>query len=468
MLKQSQTASSNFSYGQIKELQDKFDGHWTRYRELLIRHQYKTMWTKVADVILGLWLITGTFIIGDAGSTLAASEIACGIAIILLEFLSFSSDRIQLRWGVPLVCIWLLFAPLVFKTHAVAAYLSDTLVASMVFTFSILVPGVPGKGGIDMPGPDKPPGWTYNPSSWIRRWLGIALSLLGFFIGRYLAAYQLGYIHHAYDPFFGNGTGRVLTSVISKHFPISDAGLGSVAYILEALSGFMGDRARWRTAPWIVMLFALLVLPLGVTSITLVILQPTVVGAWCGLCLIAAAGLLISVPLAVHEVIAMGQFLLEAKRQRKNFWSVFWLGGTVSGAGAADPDRIHFTIAQRWVESVRGVTVPFSIVMQAAIGIWLMARPELIYSTKVSANWDQLLGAVILTVAAVATAEVTRTARLLNLICGFMLLIVGVVVSGYPSAAFIGDIICGLALIAASIPKEKIFERYGNWDRYIV
>ena len=91
-----------------------------------------------------------------------------------------------------------------------------------------------------------------------------------------------------------------LTSTVSRSFPISDAGFGAVAYIMEVLTGFMGDRARWRTAPWIVLMFALLVLPLGVTSVVLVITQPIIVHSWCGFCLIAAAALLTSVPLAVQ------------------------------------------------------------------------------------------------------------------------------------------------------------------------
>jgi len=99
-------------------------------------------------------------------------------------------------------------------------YLIDTLVACLLIAFSILVPGLPGRGKVELAGPDIPPGWTYNPSSWIRRWLGIALALLGFFISRYLAAHQLGYIQHAWDPFFGDGSDKVTGSALSRSFPI--------------------------------------------------------------------------------------------------------------------------------------------------------------------------------------------------------------------------------------------------------
>ena len=77
----------------------------------------------------------------------------------------------------------------------------------------------------------------------------IALAFAGFFLSRYLAAYQLRHTGTARDPFCGDATVRVLDSDVSKAWPISDAGLGSLSYMIEALSGFMGDRARWRTMP---------------------------------------------------------------------------------------------------------------------------------------------------------------------------------------------------------------------------
>ena len=72
-----------------------------------------------------------------------------------------------------------------------------------------------------------------------------------------------------------------LTSDVSRSFPIPDAGLGAVAYMVEFLMGFIGDKRRWRTMPWMVTFFGILVVPLGVVSVTLIILQPLAVGARC-------------------------------------------------------------------------------------------------------------------------------------------------------------------------------------------
>jgi len=436
--------------------------------EARTRHQYKFLWTYLTNCILGLWLITMPAVVTYKSASLVLSDIVSGVLVILIEAISFSPCRAMVRWLTPIIGCWLLFAPLAFWAPNPVVYHVDTLVGCLLIAFSFLIPGMPGKAGLDLPGPDKPPGWTYNPSSWIRRWLGIALSLVGFLIARYLAAFQLGYIAHAWDPFFGGSSEKVLHSVVSRSFPISDAGFGAMAYILEMISGFLGDRARWRTAPWMVVLFAILVLPLGVTSITLVITQPTIVHHWCGLCLIAAVGLLTSVPLAVHEIIAMGQFLLEAKREGKNFWRVFFMGGTVSGGGQPDPDRRGYSLAQRWVASVQGVTIPWTVAVQLVIGIWLMARPDVMrIGTVWSGDADQFIGALIVTIAMIATAEVTRQVRFLNIICAVLLLIAALAFSRAAPLVLASEIICAIVLAVVSIPKGRMLERYGAWDKYI-
>lgn len=460
----STTKQSQF---QIKEFREMVGNRSEEFDQIISHHHNQTLWTYIANGILGLWLISSPFVFDYKSSALAMSDIASGASIIALEFLSFSPKLAWLRWGTPAVAFWLLLAPLVFWSPTPTVYLIDTLIACLVVAFSILIPGIPECAGQDIPGPDQPASWTYNPSSWIRRWLGIALALLGFFISRYLAAHQLGYIPHAWDPFFGNGSDKVLTSSVSRSFPVSDAGFGGVAYMMEVLTGFMGNRARWRTAPWIVVMFAFLVLPLGVTSIVLVIMQPVVVGSWCGLCLIAAGALLTSVPLAVHEVIAMGQFLIAAKAQKKNFWQVFWMGGSVAGGGAPDPDRSHYTLAQRWIASVQGVTVPWTIFVQLVIGIWLMMRPDLFPFSGISGDCDHLIGAMVVTVAAVATAEVTRTARLINILLGIALIIVALIFAVNLPYVLASEVVSGLLLIVVSIPRGKIVERYGSWDQYV-
>ncbi len=438
-------------------------------QSLVSSRNYAMLWTYAINCILGLWLIANPHLFDYKSSSLVLSDTICGALIILFEAVSFTPRVAGIRWGTALVAVWLLFAPLVFWSPTPAVYLVDTLVACMLIVMAILIPGTPGSGGIEITGPDQPPSWTYNPSSWIRRWAGIALALVGFFISRYLAAHQLGYVPHAWDPFFGDGTDKVTGSSISKAFPISDAGFGSVAYIMEVLIGFMGDRARWRTAPWIVVMFVCLVLPLGVTSIVLVITQPIFVGAWCGLCLVAATALMTSVPLSVHEAIAVGQFLVDAKRQKKNMWRIFWMGGTVIGSGKKDPDRINYSFLQRCAASVQGVNVPLTLLIQIAIGVWLMARPDLLPFPNLtsSANCDHLFGALVVTVAAIATAEVTRIVRFANILFGAALIVCGLMISRDVPIILISELVSAVTLILSSIPRGAIVEKYGGWDRFV-
>lgn len=436
---------------------------------LRISHQYRTLWTYGVNVVLATWIITSPFLMDYRSSALQISDTTCGAVILLCELLSFSPKRYWFRLGTLSAAFWLLLAPLLFWSPTPAVYLQDTLVGTLTITFALLIPGLPGQAGIEMDGRDIPPGWSYNPSSWIRRWLGIALALAGFLISRYLAAHQLGYTNTVWDPFFGNGTERVLTSDISRSFPISDAGFGAVAYVMEVMAGCMGGRARWRTAPWTVAFFALLVLPLGITSIILVITQPMFVGAWCGLCLVAAAFLLTSVPLAVHEAVAVGQFLVLAHKQGKSVWEVFWHGGStgVSADEGKDPDRLQYSLTQRWIASVQGVNIPVTLAAQIAIGAWLMARPDLLPATQSAANCDHLLGAFIVTTAALATAEVTRIARFANVLFGSATVFAGIFYAGGNPVVSANAVICGTLVTLLSIPRGPISEDYGNWNRLV-
>lgn len=206
----------------------------------------------------------------------------------------------------------------------------------------------------------------------------IALGLAGFFVARYLAAYQLGYRDHAWDPFFGDGTMRILNSNISHAWPISDAGFGAFAYLLETLSGFMGWHERWRMTPWMVLMFGILVIPLGVTSIVLVILQPVLVGTWCSLCLLTALLMLLMIPLAIDEVVAMALFMARVHQRGKPFWVNFWRGGTPEDGKDDDDDEgdgervtFHSPLGEMAREMVRGVSLPWTLVAAALLGFWL-------------------------------------------------------------------------------------------------
>ena len=431
-------------------------------------HRQATLWPHFANMVLGLWLIAGAFALGYRSTALVVSDVASGALVVVLAILSLS-HRLRVRfwapWANSLVGVWLLFAPLVFWTPTAAAYANDTLVGALVVVFAILAPGMPMAQGMSMePGPDVPPGWSYNPSSWPQRAPIIALALLGFFLSRQMAAFQLQHIGSLADPFFGLGTERVLTSDVSRAFPIPDAGLGAVAYMVEFLMGFMGDKARWRTMPWMVTFFGILVVPLGVVSITLIILQPLAVGAWCTPCLIAAAAMVVMIALTLDEVVAMGQFLVQARREGQPFWRTFWLGGTLREPPAVSP--VHPDVV-RPKAMVWGVATPWHLLLSVAVGIWLMFAPAALGSTGVAAHSDHLVGALIVTVAVIALADVGRATRFVNLLFGTWVIAAPWLLDGATTGSRWSDLFAGALVILLSLLRGPVGERYGSWERFI-
>ncbi|HET6567046.1 MAG TPA: vitamin K epoxide reductase family protein [Rhodothermales bacterium] len=188
-----------------------------------------------------------------------------------------------------------------------------------------------------MPEASIPPGWNYNPSSWGQRLPLVGVALVGFGIASYLTLYQIHVVSHVWDPFFGAGTEKVLTSRISRMLPIPDAALGAFGYLMDAVSGAVGPRRRWQKMPWIVLLFGLAVGPLGVVSIGLVMSQPLIVGHWCTLCLCSAIISVVMIGPALDEVLASLQYLQRVKHNGRSIWRAFW--GTAEPQAETVPER---------------------------------------------------------------------------------------------------------------------------------
>ncbi len=439
------------------------------HKQMMEDEHQKMLWVHMVNVVFGVWLVTSPVTFGYQDAGMIWSDIISGALLVGFGLLSLDAHRLWAPWAVCFVGIWLGFAPLAFSAPSAAAYVNDTLIGALVIALSVLIPGMPGMMMFMKRGPEIPPGWTYNPSAWLQRAPVIALAFVGWFGARYLAAYQLGYIPHALDPFFGNSTVRVLTSDVSRSWPISDAGLGAFSYTIEVLMGFMGGTDRWRTMPWMVTFFGILVIPLGVTSIVLVILQPVAVGAWCTLCLLTALAMLIMIPLTLDEVVAMIQFLVQARREGKPFWRTFWKGDTVEGGG---PDKrtpqFNEALTKTAPAMVWGVNVPWTLLLTAALGTWLMFVPSVFATQSRAADSDHLVGALVTTFAVIAMAEVGRTLRFVNILFGAWIVLAPWVLNGSVAGAKWNDAITGTVLILVSFPRGKVRERYGSWDPYIV
>jgi hypothetical protein len=225
---------------------------------------------------------------GAEQAEMAISDVASGALLIVFATIALSWRAGWARWGAAAIGFWLLFAPLLFWTPDAAIYLNDTLVGILVIAFAVALPPEPGVSPVAATtGPDIPPGWSYNPSAWTQRLPIIALALVGLYVSRYLAGSQLEHLDGVWEPFFAgsledpqNGTEEIITSWAAEAWPISDGGLGAITYLLEILTGIIGLRARWRTMPWLVVIFGLLIVPLSVTSISFIIIQPILLGTW--------------------------------------------------------------------------------------------------------------------------------------------------------------------------------------------
>lgn len=175
------------------------------------------------------------------------------------------------------------------------------------------------------------PPWSYNPSSWRQRIPICVLAGVATAIAGYMACYQWGLISTVWDPVFGKQTRGVLDSEVAGtmdawlRFP--DAALGAFAYLGDLVFGLAGSTRRWQYRPWLVIIFGIDVIPLGIVSAVLVVLQGFVVGQWCFLCLVTAVISLVLVVMAYDEVYASIRFLQRVWRRTKSrrvLWDVFW------------------------------------------------------------------------------------------------------------------------------------------------
>ena len=171
---------------------------------------------------------------------------------------------------------------------------------------------------------DTPPGWSYNPSVWAQRFPVAGLAALGFLIAGYLSLYQWGVFGRVWEPFFGSGSREILHSGVSRLLPFPDAALGALSYLVDAVTGLIGGQTRWRTMPWIVVVFGLAVGPLSSISILLVIVQPVLYSAWCTLCLTSALISILMIGPAMDEFLASLQYLQRERDRGRSLWRAFW------------------------------------------------------------------------------------------------------------------------------------------------
>jgi uncharacterized membrane protein len=468
---------------------------------MLEAHHANTLWVYWTIVLLGAWTMVAPFSFGYLNEELwvnpsggrgvwfssetytqlraqlmSISDLLSGLLLIIFGFRSLKPNRPFSLWICCFIGVWLTFAPILFWSPISSGYYNDTLVGAIVIALSVLIPGMPNMMNYMEMGPDTPPGWSYNPSSWPQRWVMIVLAFVGWVVSRYLTTYQLGYIDRVWDPFFGfeSSTQRVLDSSMSHSLPISDAGLGAISYTLEFLMGWMGSSARWRTMPWMVAFFGILVIPLGIVHIFLVISQPMTVGYWCTFCLLAAAIMLPMIPLSFDEVMAMIQHMKEAKvRGDRNgsWWQLFWKGGSAEGTSPDKRTPAMIAFPDKPVQIVKsslwGFSIPWTLLLATVLGLGAMFLPLMLNTSKNISDLFHVSGALVITFSTISMGELMRTARFINLP---LALAIGI------GPFFIGEadlftkssgVIVAALIFVLTIPRGVIKDNYGPWNKMV-
>lgn len=450
------------------------DQLWTDHRARYRAALQANLWAHWINAALGIWLMTAPIALGYQSSALIASDVVSGAVVTLFALLSLSARLSAARWVCGAVGLWLLAAPLIFWAPTAAAYMNDTLVGALVIGFALLTRPPPGVSvAAAMTGPRTPPGWSLNPSSWFQRLPIIILAVIGFCISRYLTAYQLGHVDGVWEPFFSggsgpkNGTEAIITSYVSEAWPVPDAGLGAMTYMLEILTGIMGSTSRWRTMPWLVMLFGFMIVPLGAVSIFFIVIQPIWLDSYCTLCLIAAVAMLAQIPFSLDELAATGSFLARRHAKGRPVLRIFFTGDSDEGDDRGEEDefsRPPMAIIKDMLSG--GVGVPWTLGLATLIGLWLMLTPLSLGAIGVAADVSHLIGALVITIAVSAFAEVGRALRYLLIPLG-MALITAAVIYDMAMPSLLSSMICGAALVALSWPRGSVRGQFGSFNRFV-
>jgi hypothetical protein len=185
----------------------------------------------------------------------------------------------------------------------------------------------------------------------------------------------------------------------------------------------------------------------------------------------AAAIMLPMIPLEVDEVIAMGQFMVQAKRKGLNLWKAFWLGGDVEGEGDDERTPALMSLPEQprrvLLASIWGMSFPWTLVGSSVLGLALMLTPSVFGITGTTADIDHVGGALILTMATLAMGEPIRFLRYLNLLLGVAVAVAPWVFGGADFSSAVAVSVLGLAAAVLALPRGSIQERYGLWHRFV-
>ena len=147
---------------------------------------------------------------------------------------------------------------------------------------------------------------------------------------------------------------------------------------------------------------------------------------------------------------------------------MFLMGGALEG-GEEDKQPDLASLRSSMNAMVLGLTLPWTLVASVAIGIALMLTRLTFGTVPPMAHSDHLVGALVVTVAVIAMAEVARPLRFVNVLFGVWLVLAPWLLNGASMTASWAEVVLGLALIALSLPRgARSQDHYGSWDWFVV
>src|SRR5690606_20916580 len=268
---------------------------------------------------------------------------------------------------------------------------------------------------------------------WSQRIPIVILAFVGGIMAFYLTLFQWNVVRTIWEPFFAgppgyaNGSARILKSPTSEIFPwpLTDGFLGFLGYVFDAVFGLIGGVKRWRTMPWVVIIFGLLVGPLGAVSIGLVITQPLAYDTFCTLCVGTAIVSVLMIGPAMDEMLASLQYMRLVKQRGLPFWKYFWGRGEqeyLHESGLPDhPGGGRLEGPEREaVKRRRGVAIVGQVIV-ALVGVYLMFAPWLLDYDGAPEKIDRFIGPLVASFATMAAWEVLRNVRWINLLLAIVL-----------------------------------------------
>ena len=191
--------------------------------------------------------------------------------------------------------------------------------------------------------------------------------------------------------------------------------------------------------------------------------------------LAGGAAVLIQIPYSLDELLATAQFLRRRVAAGQPGLRVLFLGDTDDLPMAGDRlnaredgdefDRPLGAVLKNIVGG--GVSLPWNLALAGLIGLSLLFTRVTLGAEAGLADAHHIIGCAVLTVVAIAAADVARPARALNALLGIGLMFAPLALDA-DRLQFAVTLGLGIALVLLSVRRGPILERYGTWNRLLV